>query len=360
MESYAAARQSRHARARSGRRMPAARRPAFRWRRASRRPLGVKIGDRLTFDCRQASGSTANVTSTAQGRLGQLPREFLRAVRARALDGLPPPTSPRFARRRPTQLAIGRSCSATRTSCRSTSAKSSARCRRSSSGSRVPSSSCSCSRSPAACWCCRRRSRRRRTSAISTRRSCARSARRSAQLRGAHAAEFLLLGALSGLRRRGGGDRDRLAARRSRFQHSVRGNPLAVPLRHRRRCAGGADRRLAGYARDVANRRRPPAPYWRGPIAPAHEGGCRKICIRMQSRGTICTWPLPDATPSRRASPVAVHMVAHVDPRLWRDRRPVARRRPDVHALLGGDRPSARRRVADHALSGSRAAPSSR
>ena len=52
---------------------------------------------------------------------------------------------------------------------------------------------------PAGCWCCRRRSPRRRTSAASTPRSCARWARRSAQLAAAQIAEFLVLGALAGL-----------------------------------------------------------------------------------------------------------------------------------------------------------------
>jgi putative ABC transport system permease protein len=44
----------------------------------------------------------------------------------------------------------------------------------SSSRSRAPSNSCFCSRLPAACWCSRRRSRRRRTSACTTRPCCAR------------------------------------------------------------------------------------------------------------------------------------------------------------------------------------------
>ncbi len=118
----------------------------------------------------------------AQGRLGQLPAELLHAVRARRarIDAADLSRRGALARRSAVGgMALGAGAAVSRTCSRSTSARSSGRCRRSSGRWRRRSSSCSCSRCSAASSCCRRRSPPRRTSAASTRRSCARSARRA-------------------------------------------------------------------------------------------------------------------------------------------------------------------------------------
>ena len=145
-----------------------------------------------------------------------------------------------------------RSCRSIRTCSRSTSARSCGRCRGSWTTCRARSSSCSCSRCRRACSCCRRRSPRRRTSAGSTPRSCARSARRSEQLRAAQIAEFLVLGALAGLVAAAGATAIGWVLADRVFKIPFEANPMVWVYGIARRRDRGHARRLARHARDDA------------------------------------------------------------------------------------------------------------
>ncbi len=109
--------------------------------------LRLKLGDTLTFDI-AGTPVTATRHEPAQGRLGQLPRRISsRCSRPACSTRCRRPTSPRP--RAPNGnrgVAVAAACANIRTCWRSTSARSCARCRRSSSRWRARSSSCSCSR----------------------------------------------------------------------------------------------------------------------------------------------------------------------------------------------------------------------
>ena len=196
--------------------------------------LGIKLGDTLTYDI-AGTQVTAKVHEPAQGRLGQLPRQLLRAVRAGRARVAAADLHRRLPRRgRGSAPGSRRWCANSRTCSRSTSARCCGRCSRSWTRSRARSSSCSCSRSRAACSCSRRRSPRRRTSGGSTRRSCARWARRRAALRGAGRG-VPRAGRARRPARGGRRDRSRLRARRSRVPDPVPLESAPVGRRHRRR-----------------------------------------------------------------------------------------------------------------------------
>ena len=244
-------------------------------------------------------------------------------------------------------MALGARRSAIRTSSRSTSPRSCGRSRASSIASRAPSSSCSCSRSPAACWCCRRRSRRRRTSASSTRRSCARSARRSGSCRARRRPSSCCSGALAGLLGAAGATAIGYALAEHVFNIRVHRQCARVAVRHRRRRGRRHARRLARHAVD-------------GERAAAHGTAptrlirpvVRKDCIKLQSRGTMCS---PHEYDRRKFLGGACDDHAPRSAR-HRDRRAVARRQPHVDVVLGRHRPAAGRRRCDRSLSRSRPA----
>ena len=215
---------------------------------------GISLEDGIARDARRQARRHADVRhrrhprhrardEPAQGRLGQFPRELLRAVRAGRARHAAGDLHRGVSRAgRQSRRGSPGSSRAIRTSSRSTSPRSCSRSRASSIASRAPSSSCSCSRSPAACWCCRRRSRRRRTSASSTRPSCARSARRSGSCRARRRPSSCCSGRSPGCCGAAGATAIGWALAEHVFNIRFTGNRARLAVRHRRR----RDRRHAG------------------------------------------------------------------------------------------------------------------
>ncbi len=213
--------------------------------------LGVKLGDTLTFDV--AGNGDRQGDEPAQGRLGQLPRQLLRAVPARtARPRCPRRTSPRSARRTAATRGWPRSCRRTRTSSRSTSARSCGRCRASWTACRARSSSCSCSRSRAGLLVLQAaiaatQDERKFDAAIL--RTLGASQR---QLAAAQIAEFLLLGALAGLVAAAGATATGWALADRVFKIPFEANPMVWVYGLVRRRARGDACRVARHARDDA------------------------------------------------------------------------------------------------------------